>query len=339
MIVHIIRDDKFTGDFISFITRNFPDNVIVVYSKQLYEEGESFNQKVVNVGYSVKGLITFLSVITKADKIIVHGIFNKLITTSLLIMGKAPMCYWCIWGGDLYSHSREKGIWRSVKERFIRKLSGIITQVYGDYLLACKEYGTSCRYYHCLMYSSNVLTLPTDDAHSFHGDDKINVLCGHYASPSAEHMKIVKQLRRNDKVYFYIPLTYGDREYAKRLEKRIVDDSYLSKRTYCYFDYLEYEDYLDILDQIDVAVFAYHRQQGCGNIIQLIGRGATLYIRPDVSTWEWLKGMGVHVKSIEDLYAGSFEMLTRKESEENKRIMVEYASYDNLVSQWREVLE
>lgn len=58
---------------------------------------------------------------------------------------------------------------------------------------------------------------------------------------------------------------------------------------------MPFEDYLNLLSKVDVAIFNHKRQQGMGNTITLLGMGKKVYIRSDITTWNFCEEHGLKV--------------------------------------------
>jgi hypothetical protein len=101
-------------------------------------------------------------------------------------------------------------------------------------------------------------------------------------------------------------------------------------------DFLPYEDYLNIIYNIDIALFAHNRQEGMGNLIQLLGLGKKVYLNPETSQWNLFQNLGIKVYDINrdiDLNIDSEEL------ENNKKIVKEYFSPENLKKQLKIIFE
>lgn len=335
MILHLIRADKFTSGIIDLLKDSEYKNVFLVFFKEkesAYINPAIWNKNIVHLRYSVMGLIKTIYYLKQSDKIILHGFFNKKIAYLIWMLNYPSRCYWCIWGGDLYSYPFDRGIWKYVKKNFLSRIRGVITQIEGDYDLSRDVYGVNAKYYHCLMYQSNILHLSDNNRMIIH-KKCTNILVGNCADCDARHKEIIEKLINSVDVTFHVPISYGDMEYAKRLSQELKYNNVI-----LYKNFIPENEYMNMLDKIDIAIFAYKRQQACGNIIQLLGRGATVYIDSEISTWKWLNSIGIHVKDINHVYSGMIEVLTENEQKENIDIIRKYASIENLKNQWDEIL-
>ena len=97
-------------------------------------------------------------------------------------------------------------------------------------------------------------------------------------------------------------------------------------------DFMPLAQYNQILDEVDIAIFAHNRQQAMGNIINLLGRGKTVYLRADTSSYALLTKLNIKVCSLDDL---SLVVQTCEVAIANNQRVRNYFSEENLVSQLR----
>jgi len=101
-------------------------------------------------------------------------------------------------------------------------------------------------------------------------------------------------------------------------------------------DFMPFEKYLELLGQIDITVFAHKRQQAMGNTITLLGLGKKVYMRNDVTPWEFLMELGVEVCDLEQL---DIQRLSKNEAVRNREIIKNYFSKQKLVEQLEDVFK
>ncbi len=71
-----------------------------------------------------------------------------------------------------------------------------------------------------------------------------------------------------------------------------------------------------------------------GNLIQLLGLGKKVYLNPETSQWKLCQNLGIKVYDINrDIDLN----INAKELENNKKIVRELFSLENLMKQWQEV--
>ena len=99
---------------------------------------------------------------------------------------------------------------------------------------------------------------------------------------------------------------------------------------------MPFEKYLEFLGKIDIAVFAHKRQQAMGNMTTLLGLGKKVYLRSDVTPWEFYSKLGVKVFDVDGL-----ELLPihKDEATRNRQIVAGNFSHDALVAQLREIFK
>lgn len=297
-ILHIADPQTFTKPFFSLIEKNFEvkDHAILTYGK---DNGWSSDLKIARKTSSgFRWAFNFLNSARKAEKIILHGLWNsRLIVLLALNPSILRKCYWVIWGGDLYSHSMEKKNlkWYATelfRRPVIRGMGHLITYVQGDAELARKWYGAIGQYHKSFMYLSNIYRdyVIKEQPHAV-----VNIQIGNSADPSNNHLEILEKLKsfHDQNIAIYAPLSYGDQTYAKTIiarGKAIFGDKFKPMT-----DFIPFEQYLEFLGRIDIAVFAHKRQQGMGNTITLLGLGKKVYMRSDVTPWATFDGIGVKI--------------------------------------------
>jgi 4-alpha-L-fucosyltransferase (Fuc4NAc transferase). len=250
--------------------------------------------------------------------------------------------YWIMWGGDLYCHELAvKNLKFRIVEPFrkllISRLKGLITYVDGDYEKAQQWYGAKGKLYECIMYKSNIYkgTVLTENDFKHLDNEavsKVNIQVGNSADPTNNHEQIFNKLSELDirsKVHkIYCPLSYGNLAYAQRVKNLGIQ--MFGDKFYPLMDFVPLHEYEAILDDIDIAIFAHERQQAMGNTINLLGRGKTVYMRDDTSSFSLFEKLGIKVFPLQNL------ALRTQDSEisiENNVKIIDYFNEKVLVEQ------
>jgi hypothetical protein len=284
--------------------------------------------------------IYLLKKIFESDKVIIHSLASPWLLIYLFIfpsLGKKM--YWIIWGKDLYFYRElnNKKIYHKIYEFFrlrtIKNIKNVVTYIKGDYELAIQWYGSKSKYYECLMYPSNLYKEYNIKTKK---QGRINILVGNSADPTNNHLDIfnnLKDYRYND-IKIYIPLSYGNKKYAKSIilkGEELFGDKFIPLT-----DFLSFEKYLDLLGEIDIAIFSHKRQQAMGNIITLLGLGKKVYMRSDITSWKLFKDIGIKVFDVEYM---NLELLSDDIKIDNNKKIKEYFSKENYLKQLRLLFE
>ena len=335
-ILHIGKCDKFIPPFIEIIAThfNFKNHEFLLTSGL----GDSMVAKTINVHLTKKRhlskfmyYISALIKMHKADKVILHGLFDtKLVLMLCLSPWLLKKSYWIIWGADLYKY--QFGIknfkWK-VKEFFRQRVIGnighLVTYVEGDVALARKWYGASGKYIECLMYPSNLY----NDYNTEKPNNKsVNIQVGNSADTTNNHIEALEKLLpfRNKNICIFVPLSYGPPEYAQQVITQ--GKEWFGDKFKPLTEFMPFVDYLSFLASVDIAIFNHKRQQAMGNTITLLGLGKTVYIRKDTTQWQFFIGKGIKVNDIEQLTC-----LDCLKGNENIDIIKGYFSMSNYVEQ------
>ncbi len=344
-IVHVIYNDKFIKPFIEFVDNNFESNEHTF----LYFGGVSLEEcplpKVGNIivinrhENKYKKTILLLKYLYKADKIILHSLFNTELVKYLYIFPWfLKKSYWVLWGGDLYYHilSRNTGGYKLHEKRrtkVIRNLKGVICYNQAEYNLVKEWYGTKAKFFQSFFYPSNLfekLDVPVLKTSTLY------IQVGNSADPTNHHIEIFKKLEsyKNENIKIIVPLSYGNQENAKKVIK--VGKEMFGDKLEPLIDFIPFDKYLVILGKIDIAIFNHNRQQAMGNITTLLGLGKKVYMRNTITPWELFKEVDIKVFDVEQV---DLSLLDSEIKNHNIEKVKDYFSKDNLVEQWKKILK
>lgn len=342
-ILHIGVRDKFMPPFIELLREAFDFRQHQFYLSKATEVYAFPAYPNVRLGKSgglnrLRERIWLTWAMHRADKIILHGLFNRRIVRMLFYMPwLLKKCYWAIWGGDLYTYQlgrRDRG-WRieeSYRRPVLRRMGHLLTYIPGDVALARQWYGARGQHHECLMYLSNTVSveaLPQAISRS-EPPREINILLGNSADPSNDHESLLRALLpyRDQAIRIHVPLSYGNRAHAAKVIAQ--GQEWFGDRFVALTEFLPGEAYQALLARIDIALFGHQRQQAMGNIITLLGMGKTVFMRDDVSQWAFLTDLGLKLKPLSEL---TLERLPAADAASNAQRVQEHFSRDRLIEQ------
>ncbi len=290
--IHIMTLEKFNPSFIEFVKRNFDieDHKFFFLGKENYKYGLKKSENIIWLNKKVH-IFKFLSFLNFSKKIILHGLWDDRIIRILLAQPwLLKKSYWVMWGGDFYFPEKQT----NRKKKIIKKMGNLLTYIEGDYKLAKEWYGATGKFHYCFVYPSN---LYKEYRIGEKNTTSINVLLGNSADPTNNHFEILDKLTKykTKDIKIYTPLSYGNKEYAEhviREGKKNFGENFIPLR-----EFLPFDEYLKLLAEIDIAIFNHNRQQAMGNIITLLGLGKKVYIRDDITTWDFFKKLQITVFS------------------------------------------
>jgi len=103
---------------------------------------------------------------------------------------------------------------------------------------------------------------------------------------------------------------------------------------------LPLEEYQKFLDSVDVAIFNHDRQQALGNILALLHLGKKVFIKNDITTWDFLNKKGLTLYNTYDIDKLSFEefvFMDESLKEKNKKIIEKEFSEEKCVELWKNI--
>lgn len=314
---YVCFDKKFIPNQIEFLNKQFSDEI----DQTFYVQGapDSFFQGAPDnvVSLNKANFIRFIFAAHKADRLIFNGLFYKKIVLFFSFMpwllGKA---LWLPWGGDLYwrlygNNTTKSSLFIALKGWFVRHLYGIATPTYGDYATAIKWYGNGPKYINA---GCNIFDFELADLNQLVADKSRNltprIQIGNSGDPTNEHIEIIEMLSRFSglDMEIFVPLTYGNKEYIDEViakGKALFGDKFIPLT-----QFMSPDKYNNYLASIDVVIFNHRRQQGFGNLVISLYLGAKVFIRKDVSTWEYLmEGMGCLIHDTNSISEIDFQKL------------------------------
>ncbi len=346
MILHIINEEKFTKDYISFINSRFTPAehmfcIIVAEKRKEYFAIED-SSNITHIYTKIKrDSVKLVKYMKKAEKIIFHGLFSRVAMIDLIISDSCKRSYSVLWGGDFYSHDVEDKILHCIKHKLLSETKGIIMELEDDYYLAKQWYNTEAKYFPCMLYFSNIVKEKTCsyDTAIRKLDGPMVIQIGNSADPSNNHIPVMKALSRyaEENISIFLPLSYGNKEYADNVIQYACN--IFGDKVNAVTDYLPLDEYLDLLNSVDVAVFNHKRQQGLGNIISLISKGKKVYIPKDVTVYRYMRRNDVLVFPTEELEYTLFDTLSNQNKKNNHDIISSICSEEKLEYDWRRVFE
>jgi hypothetical protein len=329
--------EKFTFPFIDFINSHFPNDdhfFLLACNVNEYHIYEKFQNKV----FLGKGSLVYFfssSYFKNAKKIIIHGLFNNNLIFFLYFNKRLlDKIYWVVWGGDLYNKHLNQNknikskIFEIIRKKIIKDFGHIITCINGDYELIKLWYKSNAKFHYSFMYLSNLYKEINIEYEPIKRDYH-NILVGNSSSSTNNHIEAFEKIKHlsNDKIF--VPLSYGDLSYSNSVIK--MGKYYFKNNFFPLTKFIGISDYYTFLASIDVAIFNHNRQEAIGNIITLLGFGKKVYIRNDITTFSFLKSLGIKTYSLDqdkELTFIDYETLKKNQEIIKKEFNVEKLKND-----------
>ncbi len=326
-ILHIISSSNkgIIYPFIDFIEKHFDINN---HSFYFMSGGEELKTSIKTMSYNKYKIFHLIKELNKANKIILHGLFNSRLNQLLIIQPwLLKKSYWVMWGGDFYFPATQPWI----RKQVIRRVGNFISCIKADSTFVKQWYTSKGNYYKYFIYPSN-LYKPIK-LNQCNKTNCINILLGNSADPSNNHSEIFDKLikYKNDNIKIYCPLSYGDKKYAEEiieLGKKLFGNNFIE-----IVELMDFDNYISFLSKIDIAFFNHNRQQAFGNIITLLGFGKKVFLRNSVSTFSFLKDYDLEVFDINNIE------LNKKTLNENIIIIKDKFSEEELKKQLNIIFE
>ena len=291
----------------------------------------------------IKRTIQTLREMDKSKLIIIHSFTDIDLLYFCISPHLLKKTVWIIWGYDLYDYRLRKSSISSnvrffVKRRLVKKIPYVISNA-GDYKLLQKWYGTSPKLLQVYSLYGNGCTNVKPHIRQTNAGT-INILLGNSSTLTNRHIEGLDILSKykNEDIKIHIPLSYGDKEYAKSVEKHARE--IFGDKVIILDKMMSPESYNDFLSTMDIAVFNHNRQQGVGNLTYMFQSGVKIFLNDDNPLCEYYAELNLPVNSINNIPEMSFDefiYINPSDIQASTQRAQEIFSEETLVKQWNEV--
>lgn len=118
-------------------------------------------------------------------------------------------------------------------------------------------------------YTYNFLPLTDNEARH----EKQHIMVGHSATPTCCHLETFKMLKSyTGKIKIFCPLSYpDDKKYIQQVTE--AGSELFGNDFVPLTEFMSYDKYVEFLNDMDIGIFNNNRQQGMGNITNLLYLG------------------------------------------------------------------
>lgn len=373
-VCHIASDEKFINAAEYLFEQSFPScNYFCIIVGRNFK---SFRHIQLESNYRIyrlsnQSIVSIINEINTSDVIVYHG-FDNIQATIFHRSNKKNSSIWLLWGAEVYNDLLDITLYgqKTLKiktsqsynlREFIKKLIfklkptvkliesrqklaeiisniptlGVLYKEEYDYFVSLGVVKKSTNFLKFTYYPIEFLL--NDLKKRIVGND---ILIGNSASLTNNHLEIIDILKdlNTDKRVVYIPLNYGDIEYAK-----IVKNYAIKNLDYCIpiLKFLPIVEYNQILMKSGIVIMNHYRQQAVGNVLMAIYFGSKVYLN-ETTLYSYLKRIGCIVFSIsKDLNIANkncLENLSEADIEINRQIIINEISTDRIVKNLREFI-
>lgn len=354
MILHLFPAEKFTTDYINRIQKlfNSKDHLFIVYGENRieYRLNEVIKKEYVIQTKTLCGLgwRAFDKLVKNSNKVICHSLFLKLqdlILLNKVIEKNKISLIWDIWGKDLYEdYDKCKSlksillikplIKEAVRRSLIYKTDVFITT--GDYDVLLERYRVKAGAKAMgAQYTYDLLDVVTGIK-----NDKLNIMVGHSATNTCRHVETFQLLQKYvGKIRVICPLSYpNDENYINMVTsygRELFGDDFIPLT-----NFMKYEEYVRFLNTVDIGVFNNSRQQGMGNITNLLYLGKKVYLSQDNTIGKSYHRPEYFIFDCQEIENADFLIpLKEEQSIHNRNNIIYKFSDENFKNEWGRVFD
>jgi len=279
-----------------------------------------------------------------SNLIIIHQLQFDVVILLFILPILLKKTVWVIWGGDLYDYLTYKSSYRQkvsflLKKFIVKRIPYVVART-PDFKLLQKWYGSKAEhlivepFYTSGEYDTALLHIRENTT------SPLKITLGNSATETNRHMAALDLLSKykNENLQIYIPLSYGDPEYAKTVATKAKE--IFGDKVVVLDQFMPPEEYNKHLSEMDIGIFNHNRQQALGNIAYLLASGAKIYLNNDSPLWEIYDEMKFHIHSINTIQGMSynnFSYLDQEELAENSKMAKIIYSEKHGVECWTRV--
>lgn len=169
-----------------------------------------------------------------------------------------------------------------------------------------------------------------------------NILVGNSATPTNNHIEIFDMLSQIDlgDRQIIAPLSYGDPVYRDAIIS--YGHNLFGSRFQPIVDFMPLEQYNTFIAGCSVVVMGHRRQQGGGNAVTMLYKGAKVFLDEANTVYQYLKSKGAFVYSLHELQskeANVFTPLTEEQKRKNREVMEGYSGHEMVLRSVGELVE
>lgn len=167
-----------------------------------------------------------------------------------------------------------------------------------------------------------------------------SVLLGNSATATNNHIEALDMLKRilpkdDHGRRVIVPLNYGNPRYAKAIIRH--GEAVLGKTFHSITEWMSLEEYQRNIRECGIVIMNHCRQQAYGNVASAVYKGAKVFMRPENSTYQRFRDMGVELFPIEILEEGevAFSPLDEMTVRRNRMIVGDYLAREKSIAHIR----
>jgi dTDP-N-acetylfucosamine:lipid II N-acetylfucosaminyltransferase len=223
-------------------------------------------------------------------------------------------------------NARNKIIYVPRIKKAINRTNYFSTPFPEDYYLARENFGGQFQAVYTRIFYGSVERTYMPGAKEIYGT---NILVGNSATATNNHLdsfKLLSALELGDR-RIVVPLSYGDARYRKAI---IAHGRELFGDRFCpIVDFMPLDQYNTLIAQCSVVVMGHRRQQGGGNTVTQLYKGAKVFLDEANTVYQYLKNRGAFVNTLSELKEGRehvLEPLTKEQIHTNRAVLDAYSS-------------
>ena len=364
-IIHIFPRSIFLRNYLEFINEYSPNecHVFITYGKDHsdtlpYPECIK-NYCVLNIQpiysswcYSSFFSLKLLHLINSGNLVIFHCFPPLFLNIGLFFPKILKKSIWVIWGHDIDDyHPRSPKLFSKYFFHCYYLVKSRITLRIGHVVSRIPEYEVVKRYYNPSAVNHPLPALYPPLLSNAHiselgiiNSNEIGILLGHSSFAADNHLNLIDILKKysNNNIHLYVPLAYGDGEYAIKVREKAISVFGYKKVTILsnVMDYGVYREFIRL--NVQIGILDSLHQFGLGTIYLLLSLGKKVYLNDEGLNKKIVDKMGyiTYPSSFLSLPSTSiFDLvfMEERDRDHNIHVYVEQMNFPSIGDAWNEI--
>ena len=354
--LHIVdaKDLKFVISFVKMISKesnNFilDDHAFIVSNEKVFNGLKSINN---NVFLDEETKNWFKTYNQSCEWFISHGAYSKRIGLLLSKKIKQKIVF-RYWGGRRPIPKKQEGrlVYNLLVTIYSFIYSILYSHIYGHFAVIgianivdridLENFVNNVpmmRMSYSLENNHELITLKSNEKFKKNNKHSINVIIGHRSDPNEHHAKYINLLERKfgDKISIFIPLSYGDRDYANQIKAYVREKKYTN--IVIVEKFMEFAQYLAFLKKMDIVLLDGETSSALANLGIHIRFRNKLYVSRTGVIKKALDFENIPHHYLENLESETYEsFITADDDYELNNGELISSPYDIQVEEWHRV--
>lgn len=355
--IMIVNNAKHNNSIIKMINNkselfNKEEHIFIIANEELYDNIIKDNNVYLDTNI-IKNIRTLKQYAKNCKYLFFHSLNIKYTFLMLIPKKIAKKIIWVTWGHDVY-RKEPSTLKQKIKENIYLVTKGKIKkhkvkQFYAigvgfkyDIIEIKRKFGNKIKILPLLYGYEEGKKKYIDSVISEEEKNKpYKIMIGHCAYPFLKHFNIIDLLKKykDENILISLVLSYGDMEYAKRVEK-YAKEVFGEHKVEIIKTSISPKEYIKYLKTVDICILDYKHQAALGNFWRLLYLEKKLFLNKDGILKMFANFEGIETYCVESIKKMDFKQFTQGliNPQTCKKGVEFYIDENNILNMWKNSL-